>query len=56
MKEALIEEHNVWRRMKGKPPLVRNIGNGVGCPKGRKTAGGCPPCGRATPETAKGPF
>jgi hypothetical protein len=25
---------------------------GVGYPKGKKTATGCPPCGWATPETA----
>ena len=26
-KEALLEEHNVWRKMKGKPPLVRTKDN-----------------------------
>jgi hypothetical protein len=29
---------------------------GVGYPRGKKTAAGRPPCGRATPQTALRPF
>jgi hypothetical protein len=29
---------------------------GKGYPRGKKTAAGCPPCGRATPQTAVRPF